>query len=774
MWPALQRCHRPSGTPAGRILRPVVSSASMLDLLKNHFGFDEFLPLQEEIISSVMGGNDTFALMPTGGGKSLCYQLPALAMGGLTLVVSPLIALMKDQVDALKANGIPAGFINSSLTQGQILRAEQMVREGRIKILYVAPERAILPEFREFLESLDVRLLAIDEAHCVSHWGHDFRPAYRDLKTLREVTHGAPAIALTATATKPVRDDILTELGLRQPQVFISSFNRPNLTYAVEPKEKSLEPLLDLLGKHQGESAIIYCTARKSTEEMAQALSRHGFKAEAYHAGLEPEARRAVQDRFIRDETPIVAATIAFGMGIDKPDIRLVVHYDMPKNLEGYYQETGRAGRDGMPSECVLFYSYADMAKQEYFLGRMEDVEERERSRKRLAQMVEFCNIGTCRRKYVLEYLGEDWPEQDCGGCDVCLAPQEEYDATEVAQKFLSAVVRTGETFGPAYVIRVLLGSGDKRIREYGHDQLSVFGIVRDHSREELHHLVSALTSKGLLANPGGQYPTLQVTPEGRRFLQSRDSLTLTRAVRRPETDGTRTDSRPSRSGRQDRVRTGAHDHESYDEELFRELSDLRKQIADQQGVPAFVIFGDRSLRDMAAKSPVTRDEFAQIYGVGEAKIRELSGPFIGVIRAYVDRRGTSRAGAPRERVAKADRPIGEKRSRTAGESFRETGRLISAGASVAEVAHLRGLMETTIVGHLEHLVREGEEVEFDHLLPTGQRLDAINDAFEVMGHQLLRPVFDELGGSCSYQELRLARLNKLRDRSVPTPSTSQ
>ena len=490
----------------------MVASASMLDLLKTHFGFDDFLPLQEEIISSVMAGGDAFVLMPTGGGKSLCYQLPALALGGLTLVVSPLIALMKDQVDALKTNGIPAGFINSSLTQGQIARAEHMVREGRLRILYVAPERAIMPEFREFLAQLDVRLLAIDEAHCVSHWGHDFRPAYRELKALREVTHGAPAIALTATATKPVREDILTELGLRQPRGFISSFNRPNLTYSVEPKEKSLEPLLDLIGKHRGESAIIYCTARKSTEEMAHTLSRHGFKAEAYHAGLEPEARRAVQDRFIRDETPIVVATIAFGMGIDKPDIRLVVHYDLPKNLESYYQETGRAGRDGMPSECVLFYSYADKAKQEYFLGRMEDVEERERSRTRLEQMVAFCNLSTCRRKYVLEYLGEEWPEGDCGSCDVCLAPQEEYDATEIAQKFLSAVARTGETFGAAYIIRVLLGSADKRIREYGHDQLSVFGIVRDHSREELRQLVNALISKGLLSGSGGQYPTLQVT----------------------------------------------------------------------------------------------------------------------------------------------------------------------------------------------------------------------------------------------------------------------
>ena len=431
----------------------------MLDLLKTHFGYDTFLPHQEEIISSVMDGNDAFVLMPTGGGKSLCYQLPALALGGVTLVVSPLIALMKDQVDGLRANGIPAGFINSSLTQSQIARVEDMAREGRFRILYVAPERAVLPEFRDFLGQLDVQLIAIDEAHCVSHWGHDFRPAYRELKAIRDVCPNAPAIALTATATKPVREDILSQLGLRQPRVFISSFNRPNLSYAVQPKQQSIDPLLALLEKHRGESAIIYCTARKATEEMAHTLSRSGFEAEAYHAGLEPDARRAIQDRFIRDETPIVAATIAFGMGIDKPDIRLVVHYDLPKNLEGYYQETGRAGRDGMPSECVLFYSYADKAKQEYFIDQVEDLEERERSRQRLNQMVAFCRLTTCRRKYVLEYLGEEWPERNCVNCDMCLSPREEYDATEIAQKMLSAVIRTGERFGAGHVMRVLLGA---------------------------------------------------------------------------------------------------------------------------------------------------------------------------------------------------------------------------------------------------------------------------------------------------------------------------
>ncbi len=728
----------------------------MLDLLKTHFGYDTFLPHQEEIISSVVDGNDAFVLMPTGGGKSLCYQLPALALGGLTLVVSPLIALMKDQVDGLRANGIPAGFINSSLTQSQIARVEDMAREDRFRILYVAPERAVLPEFRDFLAQLNVKLIAIDEAHCVSHWGHDFRPAYRELKTLREVCPNTPAVALTATATKPVREDILSQLGLRKPRVFISSFNRPNLSYAVQPKQQSIDPLLALLEKHRGESAIIYCVARKSTGEIAHTLSRHGFKAEAYHAGLEPEERRAVQDRFIRDETPIVVATIAFGMGIDKPDIRLVVHYDLPKNLEGYYQETGRAGRDGMPSECVLFYSYGDKAKQEYFLEQMEDPEERERGRQRLNRMVAFCRLTTCRRKYVLEYLGEEWPEKDCGNCDVCLSPQETFDATEITQKIMSAVIRTGERFGAGHVIRVLLGAGTKRVQELGHDKLSVFGVADRYSLDELRQLVDALLDEGFLASSGGQYPTLHVTQQGRAFLKARDSLTLTRPVA-PERDSTYLgpeSSTRSRSARRDRDRlSDTNDSAPYDEGLFRELSALRKRIADQQGVPAFVIFGDKSLQDMARKAPIARQDFAGIFGVGEAKLRELSGPFLRAIRDYVKANG-------HPQVNKFEQePPQEKRTRIVGNTYLETGSIISTGATIAEVAEQRGLAETTIIGHLERLVQEGEDVYFDHLLPSSERVKAIKEAFDTMGLGLLRPVFDELGGEVSYEELRLVRL---------------
>ena len=715
----------------------------MLDLLKTHFGYDSFLPHQEEIITSVMAGNDTFVLAPTGGGKSLCYQLPALALEGLTLVVSPLIALMKDQVDGLIANGIRAGFINGSLTPPQIARVEELTRNGRFKILYVAPERAVLPDFRGFLRQLNVGLLAIDEAHCVSHWGHDFRPAYRELKALREVCPGVPAIALTATATKPVRDDILTQLGLRQPKSFISSFNRPNLTYSVEPKKNSLGSLLALLERHRGESAIIYCLSRKSTEEMAGALSERGFKAEAYHAGLGPETRRAVQDRFIRDENTIVVATIAFGMGIDKPDVRVVVHYDLPKNLEGYYQETGRAGRDGAPGECVLFYSHADKAKQEYFLGQMEDAGERERARQRLEQMVSFCRLRTCRRKFVLEYLGEEWPEEDCGGCDVCLTPKEKYDATEIAQKMLSAVIRTGERFGATHIVNVLLGAGTNQVVSKEHDKLAVFGIASNESNAALKDLAEALTSEGLLETSEGQYPGLRVTPRGRSFLNDRESLVLSRRA-------LPTGNAPSANGKGD-----------FDVRLYSQLSALRKRLADERNVPAYVIFGNKTLEDMARKVPRTPEEFARTSGVGEAKLRQFSQPFLELISGYAEQHGMPQISSRRP-VDSLTPPSG-----IIGETIRESGRLVSSGLSLSETAERRGLKETTILGHLERLVRAGVPITMYSAMPPPERVRRIEEAFAHLGYELLRPVWEELGGDFSYEELRLVRIGIYAQRQA-------
>ena len=676
--------------------------------------------------------------MPTGGGKSLCYQLPALALPGLTLVVSPLIALMKDQVDSLEANGIPAEFINSTQTSAELSQVVRRVRAGETKLLYVAPERAIEQRFGDFLATLDVSLVAIDEAHCVSEWGHEFRPAYRELRNLRTSCPDSPVIALTATATWQVRGDVLSQLGLRDPQTFISSFNRPNLNYSIVPRERDLTSLLALLEKYRGESAIIYCGSRKDTEEMALTLRERAFIAEPYHAGLNADVRKATQERFIHDRTPIVVATIAFGMGINKPDVRLVVHHDLPKSIESYYQETGRAGRDGLPAECVLYYSYAGKSRQEYFINQIDDEEERERSRQRLERVIALCNLPTCRRKFVLEYLGEEWPDGNCAGCDNCLGPREEYDATEMAQKVLSAVIRTGERFGAAQVIAVLRGSRGERVLKQGHDQLSVHGIAAAHSADELRDLVEDLKSEGLLESSGGEYPTLAVTPPGREFLKSRGALTLSRPAQR------KTSTPP----------TGGVGSQDYDQGLYDALTALRRELADGRGVPAYVIFNNRTLQDMARRVPRSPAEFARVSGVGQAKLEDLGGPFLERINAYAREQGwpVPSASAPRNvRTAKEPRVVNQ--------SYRETAQLISEGASLGKVAEARGLTVGTILGHLERLVEEGVEVEWEHLLPPAEHRAEIETVLGYLGENPLRPVWEELEGRFSYDVIRVVRL---------------
>ena len=714
----------------------------MRDLLKTHFGFDGFLPLQEEIIGSVMDGKDAFVLMPTGGGKSLCYQVPALALDGLTLVISPLISLMKDQVDALKTNGIKAAFINSSLDQREAAEVGERVRRGDTKILYVAPERAVLPGFQAFLKTLNVSLIAIDEAHCVSEWGHEFRPAYRELQGLRQICPKAPVIALTATATRRVRADVLSQLGLREPQIFASSFDRPNLTYSVEPKTDAFSALLGLVRKHQGESAIVYCLSKRATEDTAQSLSQQGFHAESYHGGMEPNDRRDVQERFIRDQLPIVVATIAFGMGIDKPDVRLVVHYDMPKSVEGYYQETGRAGRDGMPSECVLFYAPGDRAKHEYFINQLEYDDEKDRARERVRRMLDFCTLSTCRRKFLLEYLGEEWPGTNCGSCDVCLSPRESYDSTESAQMLLSAVVRTGQRFGAKHVISVLRGSKTKPVEKWDHHELPLFGVGKQRSESEFQDIVPELINQGLLAKADGQYAILSVPQKGREFLKSRATLTLTRPILRA---GSTT--RTSGDGRR------------YDEELFSELSALRKRLADDREVPAYVIFGNRSLQDMARKAPRSQEEFSSVSGVGSAKLREFGDTFIETITRYVESKGLPQFYDP------VETSFGRKTRPSVSDSARMTGELVSNGSNLEEVSEQRGVKRSSVLAHLERLVNEGIKVELGHLMPSPARHQAIEQAFESSGQLLLRPVMDLLGDGYDYEELRVVRLEVYRRR---------
>ena len=610
----------------------------MLDLLKRYFGYDTFRPLQEEIITSVLDRRDTLVLMPTGGGKSLCYQLPALRFEGLTLVVSPLVALMKDQVDSLRANGIAAAFINSTLSYEEIGHVRARVQRNAVKILYVAPERLALPGFRDFLARLHISLVAVDEAHCISMWGHEFRPDYRTLVDLRGLLPGVPFIALTATATEQVRSDVAEQLELTQPREFVASFNRANLTYTVRPKRRrAIDALADLLHKHRGESCIVYCFSRKTTEDVAASLSAMGLSALPYHAGLDPALRSETQEKFIRDDALVIVATIAFGMGIDKPDVRLVVHYDLPKSLEGYYQETGRAGRDGLPSECVLFYSHGDKRKQDFFIDRIEDEAERRNAQDKLERMIEFCGLSTCRRKFLLEYFGEAWTQKDCRGCDVCLTPREEFDATIIAQKILSAVIRTGQRFGIAHVSQVLRGADTKRIRELRHDDLSVYGIVTDLSDADVKEIAGLLQAEGLLHKNSREYATLGVTEAGRKFLKDRARLTLARP--KPVEDPPRASRRaalspdPAQTWRR-RSATDEADT-AYDPALFDKLRALRRKLSAARNVPPYVIFGDRTLRQMAYYVPQTSENLARVSGVGAVKLEQLGEEFLAEIMAY-------------------------------------------------------------------------------------------------------------------------------------------
>ena len=644
-------------------------------------------------------------------------------------MVSPLIALMKDQVDALRANGIPAAFVNSSLSAAEIGRVHSAALMGQVKILYAAPERLAVPGFVSFLDSAQISLIAIDEAHCISEWGHDFRPDYRNLKALRARFPDVPCIALTATATERVREDIIDQLDIRDGKTFLSSFNRKNLTYSVLPKRDQFGTLLELLAKHRGESAIIYCFSRKGTEELVADLNDEGFSALPYHAGLDPPVRRMNQERFIRDETPIIVATIAFGMGIDKPDVRLIVHYDMPKSVEGYYQETGRAGRDGLPSDCALFYSPGDRTRQEYWIDRMEDEEEQRRARRQLDGMVEYCELTGCRRAYLLRYFGEEWAEANCGGCDVCLADTGEFDATVIAQKILSAVIRTGERFGIAHVTAVLRGSRAKKVIDTGHDKLSVYGIAPDFSRDEIRSISRQLIDVGLLVQADGEYRTLAVTAAGREFLRSRATLRLTR--------------------KKERANTGSLE---YDRGLFDLLRDVRRALAKERGVPPYVVFGDASLVQMAYFAPQSRESFARITGVGATKLVEYGETFVKHISEYAEEHG----------LEERQRPLASRKPRSVrrpGSTYAKTLELLRQGLPLTEIADQRGLSPGTVIGHLERLADHGEEIDVRHLLET-ERFDSIKRAFERAETPWLSEVKDALGGEYSYDEIRLARLS--------------
>jgi ATP-dependent DNA helicase RecQ len=603
----------------------VVNTLSLDDALKHYFGHDSFRPFQREIAEAALGGDDVLALLPTGGGKSLCYQLPALLQPGLTLVISPLISLMKDQVDALTVNGIAATFLNSSLQAREAMDRLDALDRGEYKLLYVAPERAVLPAFLAAMDRWDVQRIAVDEAHCVSEWGHDFRPEYRRLRSLRERYPHVPVLAVTATATGRVRGDIERFLSLREPRRFVGSFNRPNLRYDVFEKRDAFKQLLAVATKRPNESGIVYVASRQSAEDLADRLTAAGIAARPYHAGLTPQGRARNQDLFIRDEIRVICATIAFGMGIDKPNVRYVVHYDVPKNVEGYYQETGRAGRDGLPSDCVLFFSGGDAAKQRHFIRQIEDPGERERATGLLERILEFAATPHCRRAYLLRYLGETDVAETCGNCDNCLQPPERIDATAAAAKLLSCIYRirahSGFSTGAHHVVSVLLGQKVEKVMSWGHDRLSTFGVGLEHTKDEWLALVSELLRLGWIEQEP-DYRTLLVTGEGVRALKEQRPFEFAKP-------------RVLRKAARGRKATASAGTTPYEEGLFEELRRLRKRIADEQGVPPYIVFSDATLRELAAKAPATLDAFRQIGGVGDVKLERYGEPFVTAVRTF-------------------------------------------------------------------------------------------------------------------------------------------
>ena len=705
--------------------------------LKKHFGSEQFRPLQEEIIRDALAGRDVFVLMPTGGGKSLCFQLPALVRDGLTIVVSPLISLMKDQVDSLQTSGIPATYLNSTLDRNEAKTRWRGLHRGEYRMLYVAPERLMLETFLESALNWNIAQFAIDEAHCISEWGHDFRPEYRELKKLREHFPDAPVMALTATATERVRTDIIKELKLRDARCYIASFNRPNLTYRVIPKTSPYEQLLAFVCARPNESGIIYCASRKRTESLARNLNEDGIGAKPYHAGLTSSERTKHQESFLRDDVRVVTATIAFGMGINKPNVRFVVHYDLPKNLESYYQETGRAGRDGLPSECVLLFSASDVAKQLHFIDEKSESEARI-ARAQLQQMVHYAETRECRRATLLRYFGEQYAKPSCEGCDNCLSPRETFDGTIPAQKFLSCVHRIHAKsqfgFGLNHVADVLRGADTEAIRQRRHNQLSTYGIGRDLKRESWQAIGRELLRLGLVECAPGRFATLSLTPAGLEALRTRTPVTLTKQVDVAEKAA--------------RSRIGAIE---CDESLFERLRALRRQLADERGVPAYIVFSDVSLREMARNYPTNTGEFRRIAGVGEQKLKDFAEPFLSEIQAYL---------ATNERrtfTDNADRSRPQRRA-SLNDSQLETLRRFQRGENVDEISRARGFVRNTIYNHLLAAIECGKLPRAWEQFFTPAQEKEIAAAFRQVSNGTLVDVSTLLGGKYDIGLLRMFR----------------
>lgn len=697
--------------------------------LKKIFGYDDFRPLQAEIIQHVYQRRDVLVLMPTGGGKSICYQVPALTLEGTAVVVSPLIALMKDQVEGLRGNGAAAAYINSMLDASQARNVEDDLLAGRIKLLYVSPEKLVSQSFQPLLKRLKISLFAIDEAHCISSWGHDFRPEYTQLKFLKEQFPEVPVIALTATADKLTRKDIAEQLQLRDPATFIASFDRPNLSLSVRPGQKRFEQIVDFLKKHPGQSGIIYCLARRTCSELSEKLNARGFKTAYYHADMNHRERNQTQEDFINDRVPIICATIAFGMGIDKSNVRFIIHYNLPRNLEGYYQEIGRAGRDGLPAEALLFFSYQDvMTYRQMFEEGEASVEQKELKIAKLNRMFQFAEAPVCRRKTVLHYFGEAY-EKNCNNCDVCKNPPRQFDGTVAAQKALSALLRVEEKAGINMLIDVLRGSQRREIFELGYDKVKTYGAGKEYNFEEWQFVLSQMLHHGLIEIAYDDKNCLKVTDAGRAVLFNQQQVRLALPPKPEEKAAEKAAAAAIRAP----SRTQA-----LREELFERLVGLRRKIGQQQGVPPYLVFSDATLEEMAQKRPMTDADMLYISGVGERKLQLYGDAFIGEIRRFVREKTDEGANVP-------------------GSTYLLSWDMFKAGHSLEEIARQRDISPVTVVSHLATMYERGELVDIHHWA-SPEALDLVQGALHLFEEPYqLKDIFEHFNHRFSYEAIRFA-----------------
>jgi ATP-dependent DNA helicase RecQ len=716
------------------------------DTLKTVFGFQTFRANQESIIKNILDGRDVFAVMPTGGGKSLCYQLPATVLHGTAVVISPLISLMKDQVDAAVENGIQAAFMNSSMDADEVTNVYRMLKYNKIRLLYIAPERFAMPHFLERLKTAAISLFAIDEAHCISEWGHDFRPDYLGLSLIPEMFPDVPVAAFTATATQRVQEDIINKIGLRKPHIVRASFNRPNLFYEVKAKSRVKLQILEFLRDRPGESGIIYRTTRDSVMETADLLKSKGIAALPYHAGLSADERNKNQAAFNRDEVQVIVATIAFGMGIDKSNLRFVIHADLPKNIEAYYQETGRAGRDGEPAHCLLFFGRGDIPKIRYFINEMTDDKERFIAIQKLNQIVGFASHNVCRRRRLLSFFGEDYPLDNCGTCDICSGSVEQIDITTDAQIIMSAISRTGQRFGIGHIVDIVTGADTKRIRELRHNEIKTYGTGKGRDKKYWRSVVDELIAQEAVMQEGDPYPVLKITQKGSDILFGGERIMALR-----------------KEGVKAKTPRERYEFEGYDSTLFERLRNFRKRIAEGQKVPPYIIFSDKTLHEMCRRFPSTLSDMRKISGVGDAKLERYGEDFIREIKVYLEENpGIS---IPEGESKDPDRAVLTQKKKK-GETVEETYEFFKGGMSLEDIAKLRSLAPSTIASHMERLILDGRDIDMDRLVDPGKRLK-IEEFFLSIEEWNLNPVVEHFIGTVSYEEARLVRAHLHRNHQA-------